>query len=154
MGEAKFWIALVGFSFIGILYLFQFIIRRKDDRKHGKNVDYLLKMGKRIEIDLMKSIVDIQEFEFEKERKVSKTFSESLDDGLLLGGDKKIISEKEYLSVITLQFLDNGRPYFHQIRLKKPAETVRKLFIFQKKTTLIYDLANPENCIVDLDFAN
>ena len=135
----------------GILYLIKFIFNSVKTVKHISNVDYLLKNGKKIEIDLKKSVVSIIEDKKITEYNKSETFDKFVDNGFI--DSKEKTQEIDYISYVKLIYTVDGKNYLHDIKLPMSMKSVEILFDFHKKTTLIYDSKNPENCIIDLGFA-
>lgn len=140
------------FIVFGILYLIKFIFNSVKTVKHSSNVDYLLKNGKKIEIDLRKSVVSIIEDKKITEYNKSGTFDKFIDNSFI--DLKEKTQEIDYISFIKLVYTVDGNNYLHEIKLPMSVKSVEILFDFHKKTTLIYDPKNPENCIVDLGFIN
>ena len=68
----------------GILYLIKFIYNSFRTIKHSNNVDYLLKNGKKIEIDLTTSVISITEDKRITEFNESATFDNLLKMVLLI----------------------------------------------------------------------
>lgn len=134
----------------GILYLIKFIYNSFRTVKHSNNVDYLLKNGKKIEIDLTTSVISITEDKRIAEFNDSATFDKFVENGFVDIKEKR--QETDYVSFVKLVYTVDGGNYLHDIKLPMSMKSVEILFDFHKKTTLIYDPKNPKNCIIDLGF--
>ena len=125
----------------------------KKESGHSSKVDYLLKNGKKLEINLLESLESIVE-----EKDVAEIKKDNTDN--IFNNSKSLIEsdsftqEIKYISLVTLGFEVNAKKITHEIILRKSAEDIRKLFIFTKSTTLIYNPLNPEDCVVDVSYAD
>lgn len=118
---------------------------------HQHRVEYLLKHGIKIEINLLNSLEKIIEYEiFEEKDSISTS---TLFDGGLIGDLHSETKKNDCISVITLVFEVDKKQFSHDISLRMRAEDVRRFFIFTKKTILIYNPRDPNDCIVDTKFA-
>ena len=111
-------------------------------------IDY--KNGKKIEIDLTTSVISITEDKRIAEFNDSATFDKFVENGFVDIKEKR--QETDYVSFVKLVYTVDGGNYLHDIKLPMSMKSVEILFDFHKKTTLIYDPKNPENCIIDLGF--
>ena len=133
------------FIFIGLIYLF--IKIRKYFQQKNK-VNYLLKHGKKIEITIQKSSVTIKEhikIETKRRNNPSGIFT---DDGIIGVDDAKT----KYYCTIQVPYSVNAVNYVHTIKTNMREYEVSKRLYKAITTTLVYDLGNPQNCIIDTSF--
>ncbi len=147
----NFHLLLIFCTVLLLCYIAIYYVNKTSDQKIKQSqIDYLLKNGIPLKIDLINSIISIKE----KQTSNQTNFQDFINLFVPFYVIKNALfyNPKNIVTFIKLKYQVNGIQYDKEITLPYTVESVMIYFKMRESTILYYEEAYPENSLIDLNF--